>query len=60
MNNKYKGRPTFICFNEDGGDCKKVTRRPIFGNPFMSSLKSKVFFFQFCEVDEWQSSVRVI
>jgi len=47
MNNKYKGRPTFKCFNEDGGDCKKVTKRIIFGNPFMCSLKSKVFAFNF-------------
>jgi hypothetical protein len=58
MNNKFKGKPTFKCFIEDGGDCKKVTRRIIFGNSFMSSLKSNVFFFQFCDVDKWQSSAK--
>jgi hypothetical protein len=60
MNNKYKDIPTFKCFNENGEDYKKVTRRIIFGNPFVSSFKSKVFFFQFCDVDKWQSSIRVI
>jgi hypothetical protein len=60
MNNKYKGRPTFKCFIEDGGDCKKVTRENYIWKSIMSSLKSKVFFLQFCDVDKWQSSVRMI